>query len=312
MSYHPGFTWSHTLSSDLDTCVRRVYYRVYGSWGGWGFRSENPESRPLYQIKQSKTLPMYVGVLLHEVIKKILERCRVGGVLADEPKMKDRIQQRMREEIAYSKAGSWKTLNNPKQATLILHPHLVGSDIADHEIEESIEKAQNCLSAFLSTWLPDLLSVGTENWLLIDSLDKIQHGEYALFVAPDFVYRMDKEPNAPIRLLDWKTGKTPDIEQLEIYGLHLQGWFRRHGLEIPTQQMQGFSIPLLCTQDTGHLVFSQEHLDHALARIEADLARLRPLEEPGVHRDKTVFPRTEHRGRCSGCLYHSFCEMDEE
>jgi len=308
MLFSPGRTWSHTMGKDLRDCRRRLYYRVFGSWGGWNARS-NEEARTLYMLKQSRTLPMYGGILVHSAVEKILQRHRVGLKVASDERLVDRIEERMRSDISYSAARRWEEVNSPKQATLILLPHQVGEDLMDTWIEDSIDRCQRCLQNFLTSYLPELLEIGPKQWVIIEGLDRIRYRDFDLFVSPDLVYRVQDDAT----IIDWKTGERPDVPQLSVYAFYLEKWVRRTtGADLTELNIIGRSIPLLSPDNEGKASLGIEEIEVSRLRIEQDLDELEKLQSPGEARDKTPFPRTEHRGQCQGCIYQSYCEEDED
>ena len=310
----PGRSWSHTLSLDLDDkdegrgCLRRAFYRVYGSWGGWSPNSD-PEARALYTAKQSKTLYMYGGKLIHDAIKKILERYRAGLPIADDDALVERVAVKMKSDINYSMQLRWKGLYSPKKATLILLNHLVGSDLPITDIRDAVDRYQKCMRTFLDDHLPGLLAMGPPRWVIIDSLDRIRHREFDLFMVPDLTLhnRVDWV------ITDWKTGAMADVKQVETYGLYLQKARKRDwGEDIAADNIIAQSVPLLNTENVASKRLDQEAMDNAMVRIDADLDRLLELEPYGLAKDKSAFPRTVHTGRCAGCVYRHYCEEDPD
>jgi hypothetical protein len=305
---NPGRNWSHTLGGDLKTCLRRTYYRVYGSWGGWSPESD-PEARALYIAKQSSTLFQYGGSLVHEAVQRILERHRAGLPMADNDTMVDRIEERMKAEITYSMQLRWKSLWSPKRATLILSNHLQGTDLPITDIRDAVARYRACLRNFLENHLPGLLEVGPRRWVIIDSLDRIRHRDFDLFMVPDLTHH----DRTDWVITDWKTGDKGDIEQVEAYGLYLQRYRKRDWKEVvAADNIIVRSVPLLNTDGVLEKRLHQDDIDRAMARINADLDRLEELEPYGLNKDKSAFPRTEHRGYCEGCVYRHVCEEDPQ
>jgi len=305
----PGGTWSHTLGLDLDACLRRVYYRVYGSWGGWNLKN-GPEARMAYTAKQSGTLAMHAGTLVHETIQVLLQNGREGRWWPEE-KLITRIRQRFLDDVAYSEQRAWKDLRTPKDATFILNEHLAGCDVSPEQVELFANRAATCLQAFLSDHLPALRVLGPQNWLQIDSLDSVRHDGFELFMVPDLVTR-PTEASPERTIIDWKTGAHPDVDQLAVYALYLVLKAQATGRTPPTpEQIVGRSIPLLDTSAVAEKRMTQADLDRAMARIEVDLTKLKPLQNPGERKDIALFPKTPDRGRCQGCVHRFYCDMED-
>lgn len=300
----PGGYWSHTLGADLDECHRRVYYRVYGSWGGWTPNNGNIP-RLLYQAKVSDSLPTYVGSLVHFVIQKIVERVRAQLPLAPDEKLLMRLQERMTWEIEYSKQGRWRSLRNPKRATLILRPHLLGEDLHRPQIEEAMERGRAALNAFLEHYLPYIRTLDPEQILLIDSLDSIEHRGFVLFMSPDLVVRRDDRV-----VIDWKTGIGTNTDQLKAYAMYLVHWEKReHDLQIDPDIITGRSIPLLNHKNEAVIKMSQADIDEAMDRINRDIDTLVSLHEDGMARNEMAFAKTDHTGLCEHCTFRFHCDL---
>jgi hypothetical protein len=303
----PGGNWSHTLGQDIDACLRRVYYRVYGSWGGWDPRN-GEEARTIYTAKSSQTLHMFVGTLVHDCAKRVLEYVRAQRPLPTQERLVERLLERFDQAVAYSSDKKWTQCRTPKDATLILYPHLAGEDLRMNDVVQARDKAVRTFGAFLQDWLPRLSGIQPVDWIAIDSLDAVQYRNNALFVAPDAAWR-----NAPgnYTIADWKTGQKGDPEQLAVYALWLLGKIPAMEGRVPDNLViEGLSIPLGYPDRLITRIIDAKALDEARARIGAHLDILAGLHDRGIARDKSAFPRTEHRGRCDGCMYRFHCDFD--
>jgi hypothetical protein len=301
----PGGYWSHTLGHDLEECHRRVYYRVYGSWGGWS-RRNGAKPHLLYQAKSSDSLATYAGSLVHEAIQAIIQRIRAKLKLAPNKLLVKRIEERMRFEIDYSTKRLWQKVDHPKRATLILKQHLLGEDLHQPEIEAAIDKAQCALKVFLEDYLPYISTWEPDQIILIDSLDGIEHRGYTLFASPDLVLRRGDE----VILIDWKTGRFPNGDQLKVYGWYL---VRREERDFATyldpKTITGRSVPLLNRDKELVIQMDQDALDEAIARVDKDIDEIETLHQAGLDRDESAFAKTIHRGNCSWCRFQFHCDL---
>lgn len=315
MSYTPGRTWSHTMSQDLQECRRRFYYRVYRSWNGWR-RDGDPVARTLYWTKNSSKLPMYTGKLVHDAIKAILEALRSRRHLAGRDRMIERVEEKMREEIAYSTRRAWAQITSPKRATLILHEHFTGQDLHDHEIDAAVQRGRTCMAHFMDHFLPRIVDLvqaqGSDVLHLVDSLDGIPHRDFTLFMVPDAVLSFLDEDRRTIEIIDWKTGRGTDRQQIQAYGLYLVKRGERKGEPVDVASLRGRSIPLLDPDNTLSFDLEEADLEEARVRIETDLDVQETLHADGVNLHIEAFPKTEHRGRCPGCLFKFHCDFDKE
>lgn len=310
----PGGNWSHTLGQDLDQCHRRVYYRVYACWGGWS-RRNGPTPHLLYQAKSSNTLATYGGTLIHEAIQRIIQRIRAKMKLAPKELLLTRVDERMRFEINYSASGKWRKLDHPKRATLILKQHLLGEDLHKPEIDAAIERSKSALETFLDDYLPYISTWKSEDIELIDSLDGIEHRGYILFMSPDLVLRRIKEEEEKEEehiLIDWKTGRHANGDQLKVYAWYMMKKQERDDASSPyldPETITGRSVPLLNREKEIVLQMNQGFINEAIQRIDRDIDVLESLHQHGLDRNESAFPKTEHRGDCTYCRFQFYCDL---
>lgn len=301
----PGGTWSHTLGNDLEICDRRVYYRVYGSWGGWS-RTADRETRDTYMAKNAQTLPMHAGGVVHECIQNILQAMRMGRGTLLGPTIANRMRNRFLSDVEYSRDRKWRLVDSPKNATLICIDHLRGSDVSQEFAERQAQNVYDALIGFFEHHLPWIESLGGATAILqVEALDAVQHLGFSLYVVPDLLLA----PALDRRILvDWKTGRNPDVGQLKVYALYI----RLKTPLIPASNIEGRSIPLRSAlSDSAVCTMTDEDIQSAFSRIDGHIARLKALHEPGLHKNKLAFAKTEHRGSCSECLYRHICDLDE-
>lgn len=325
MARQPGRTWSHTLSNDIEDleaevysggCLRRIYYRVYESWGGWSRRG-SPMAYQCYEAKQSASSFMLVGKVLHDSVAKVLRAVKAGIQLPPEDSMTDRIEQIIVEAVSYSRAGLYKKVDSPKQATCIMTAHLRGENISAHTVGEMVQRSRTGMEVFLAQWLPKLQQVSPDQWLSVDALDAVHFCGYQCFMVPDFLARWT-DPGAGL-VLDWKSGVTVDAEQIKVYMTYTQlrdasmnaysgGYAEPFGFN--RARLVGESVSLLTGESARVEGLTEADEQAVRARIKGDIAILEPLHEHGLKRDPGPFPRTIHRGRCPDCSYQHICDLD--
>jgi len=298
----------------LKECLRQYYYHTYGSWGGWSDRADQA-TRLIYLAKKSDNLASYMGTFIHDANRRILTWMRAGRPVARDRAVA-RVEEKMREDIEYSKSGKWREVP-PSKATLILHSHITGEDLHENEVRDIIQRAQTCMGNFFDMVLPDLIASGSEHWVTIDSLDYIKVNDFSCFMVPDLVHTqtlplvwegMSIVPGTMV-ITDWKTGFSTDVEQLAIYGVYMSQQsdihLRPHG------PIVGRSVPLLDPSKTAWREIGAHDIEEKMEKIVSDIAAMLPLIEPGRAKDKSFFPKTEHRGICKSCRYAFFCYRDD-
>lgn len=295
----PGGYWSHSLGRDLDACDRRVFYRVWGSFGGW---SRDSASLPhlLYTARHSKDLKAYAGTVVHEAIQRLVERVRAGIRIPPRSMWLDRFDEKIRAEVRYSASRQWTAFANPKRAPLILYEHLVGADLHDWQIDDAVDRSQRAFSSFLDHYLPQIVEVGPERIVLIDSLDKVELDGFDLFLSPDLVLL----EGYSTEIIDWKTGIGTNAEQLHAYAWYFERYRQKMGIhEMP---VEGRSIPLLAPEKELRIPIGPDELASAEARIRRDLGRMRALSERAAGGD-LAFSKTADPSACEWCSFSFHC-----
>ena len=306
----PGEYLSHTLAKDLKWCRRMAYYRVYGCWGGWSPDSD-PDTRDLYTAKQTRTLQMHGGVLVHDIAKKMLQLHRAGRRVPDDEKVIARAGARFMEDIDYSTSMRWKKIGNPRKALLILREHFQGADLDMDEVMTCKDTVMESTRSLVRDWIPKLLEDGTDCWQTIDAIDRVEHAGYTLFIVPDFL-RSWYPGELRFDILDWKTDRWPDHDQIVLYALYvIKKWKQTRDVDIPVSAITGTSVPLRANiSDLKPTLITEESIESTLAMIDAAIVTLKELHPAGLDKDPTAFTRTDDRSRCDNCSYQFHCEFD--
>jgi hypothetical protein len=304
MDISPGTYWSHTLGLDIDTCKRRVWYRVFGSWGGWA-RRPDPKTREIYLAKSTRNLDMHAGTLVHEAIKATLKRRKADLPLFPEDMYYARFDERFTADIQWSRSGGWRGLRGLRKAPCILAEHVAGLDVVQEQVDRCLEKAKLSFRSFLHHWLPLLEQDGSTTWAEIDELADVRWQGFNLFIVPDLLQEL---PGDKYKIIDWKTGDRQDFSQIATYA-----WYVLLSRpESITRNIHGVSIPLRADPSDVHgMDMSPEIVSDAMARVEAHLKWLNSVREAGVAGVLTNFPRTQTEDSCRFCLYKTICKRSE-
>jgi len=302
--FTPGRYWSYSLSRDWEECLRRVFYLVYGSWGGWN-PSNGELPRKLYQYKKASTIEQFTGTAVHDAVRKTLKAVRNGFELPDDAKMVDRIEAIIRDGLEYSAAKHWREVRHPGRATLILVNHLVGDDLSDGLVDNMVERARLCMEVFLDRFLPEFLEIDTDHWTTIDSLDAVRLNDYDVFAAADF--RIDEPAPRHRQIIDWKSGRGTDTAQLFTYTLTTELADLKQGRPSRIGNTIGRSISLL-TGDEERIGPTHEDLEETRDRVCKSINEMKSLNDAGVRRDELAFPKTIYKGICKYCKLQAYCD----
>lgn len=303
--FEPGGYWSVVLGTDLALgCWAKVYYRVYGSWGGWS-RQNGPVPRALTLAKKSQTLRRYTDDLLHKVIGLIVKRTQSGQRLADNDALYARLRERIAEEISYSAAKRWESVDNPGRAVLILERHLIGGELKEEEVKAATDQTVEGLTSFMKDHLPQIRSMPVDFIDLPSALKGFEHHGFRLFSAPDLVLVSKGEWT----VIDYRLSKRAKPEQLAFDALALTRIEEQDRMRcIVPNQIIGKSVPLLAGSDAIETVqMSEDLLLSAAAHIDEDIEALMARRADGIAGKESSFPKTEDLSICATCCFRFQC-----
>ena len=76
MNFKNEFSWSKSRDEVFNECKRKYYFNHYGFWGGWDPASPD-KIRELYVLKNLSSRHIWIGQVVHDIIKYCLpqQRC---------------------------------------------------------------------------------------------------------------------------------------------------------------------------------------------------------------------------------------------
>ena len=204
------FTWSVSRHGLFAECRRAYYYNYYGSWGGWESDAP-PATRQLYLLKNLKTMEMWAGSLVHEVIADALGRyARTGHAIAA-GELQAQARQKLRAGWVEAVNGDWR--KNAKKTNLFELYYGNGRSLPPEHTERIKARVFDCLANFAeAAVLQEILSVPYLQWKPIDKLDSFIMDAVKIWCALDFACT---DAAGTLRIIDWKTG-SEDSEALKL------------------------------------------------------------------------------------------------
>ncbi len=213
------FTWSKSRHEKFQECLRAYYYQYYGSWGGWEAPAGSP-ARELYVLKKLSSRWQWAGSVVHDSIKRMLERARRTGRFRTLDEVLEHTRDRARRQWAISREKSYW-----REASQI-------TGLVEHEYAEPVvneewkriwdEVIEGSLRAFYaSETFARIQGMPREKWLAVDELDSWVFEGTKVWVAVDFAFA---DAGGVIHILDWKTGRERAVDhtQVGIYALYAQ------------------------------------------------------------------------------------------
>ena len=201
------FSWSVSQNREFAECRRSYYYSRYGSWEGWPSGKGDQKAKELYLLKKLTGKEMWVGSVVHIIIKNILENLR-NGYSIEYDKIENDFIKRMKSDIDDSKQKNYH--KDPKNKVGFFDDEYETS-ISDGELNNLIELAVKCLQNFLnSDVFSHLKKIRKEQWLTIDENKPASF----VFEGTTVYAKIDAAilDNGKLIIYDWKTGRREDVD----------------------------------------------------------------------------------------------------
>ena len=298
-------TWSFSRDRLFSECPRAYFYHYYASWGGWE-ASANQFCRKAYILKNMRSIDAWIGDIVHQVIKWILESktgdettlFKEGRDIPHEQAVRT-AKSLLTKTWEQSRSRKWE--GNVKQ-NLNLFEHYYNQEPAREQLKVKLEKVANSIRNFYrSGLLAKFSKLSVENFLSIDELASFDFEGTKAFAIPDFAIRDGQE----YLLYDWKTGKgsEKDILQLSCYSLFaMSKWpVSEDKIKIiPAYLAQDELLPLPVEaiapeQVKGYIRQSIEGMKGVLVDAKTNKA------------DINDFAKTDNSWRCQRCKFQEIC-----
>jgi CRISPR/Cas system-associated exonuclease Cas4 (RecB family) len=303
-----AFSWSR--HDTFYQCPRKLYWRYYGSWGGWD--SSAPESARLaYRLNQIRSLAMLVGDTFHAELAEILRRRgqQPQGVPVDQ--LKSDMERRLLKRLRESRNADWERYGDPKNYTILFE------DYYQSGVSSSLEdQAKATLRACVDGLAADsfgrrVFAVDKRRLRLIDPKAipemRVTWNGMLLYGSPDLVV---EDASGGMHIVDWKTGKPrkPNLAQLAIYGIFVS---ERFG--VSTERLTAHLIYVAAgTREKHDVVEGVEEAKREIDTYVADVRERLTDVANNVAGDIEQFPMTELRWRCRSCNFRELCGRLEE
>ncbi len=290
-------TWSFSRDRLFKECRRAYYYQYYASWGGWDSQADE-SVRKAYILKNVRNIDIWVGDIVHQIIKWILQ-ARITGtsVSCEDALKKSKILLRRTWEQSRSKAWMKNVKHN-----LNLFEHYYNCEPAQEELAAKLQKVTSSINNIYSSGLIKwFFSLPQENLVRIDEFDNFDFEGIKIFAIPDFVVK----DNGYI-LYDWKTGKPADsdLTQLSCYALYAANkWgVLPEEIKIVPVYLSGEHAKLGLTKALS----ADEIKDYIRSSLKEMKDTLVDINENKINLDKCT--KTNDSWRCRNCKYQEICQ----
>lgn len=291
-------SWSPSRAKTFESCRRQYYYQYYGSWRGWEAQAD-PLPRLLYRLKQMKSLDVFTGIVVHDLIAEWFAASRKGEI-QDYAALEARARQRFDRAWRESLSGAWQ--RDPKRVARFVEHHYA-EEVSPARAGVVWLKVQSALRAFFD--MPELEPIRASKpatWLAVESLDTFQVADTKVYAVPDFAFRHD----GVMWILDWKTGKprAEDERQIKVYALYARDKWNARAADL---RLSLVYLPQSSIKDVSAD-------DAELIHMQGDIAHgIELLNDVHFDPDRTKvelkhFPPHGAPRECRYCVFKEACE----
>ncbi|MFA6723488.1 MAG: PD-(D/E)XK nuclease family protein [Lentisphaeria bacterium] len=295
-------SWSVSRWQQFLYCQRAYYYNYYGSWGGWDYNA--PErARQLYVLKNVKSLLMWAGSIVHELIQEALEEFTRSRQPPKTAELQEKARLKLRQGWIESVSREW--LKYPKKTNLFELYYGDGKSLPKEQTDYVRERVYNSLEAFANSgFVADILQVPYLQWKSIDRLDSFQLNGCKVWGAIDFAYI---DNGGKLHIVDWKTGGENPASlrlQLACYALMaMDKW------QLPLEDIELHGVFLNDGGRKSDYPMNAESLvaikDQILGSIETLKRKLRDPEKNLAEEDDFEF--SGYPQNCQSCNFRAAC-----
>lgn len=301
MNIQNEFSWSKSRDELFNECKRKYYFNHYGCWGGWD-QTAPERIRELYVLKNLSTRHIWIGQVVHEIIKYYLIQLKTGNNLTLSH-LVFILKKKLKEDYDCSEAGIYKKFPK-KKCGLVEHEYkyLISKD----EWDELFKTAENCITHFYnSDTLKEIKKENIDKWLFLEDFLSFNFEGTKVFLSIDFAIR---NGDNQIVLYDWKTGKERDVEmdvQLACYALYvIQKW----NLDPDKLIIKKYNVALDKDDEFKITAETIEDIKEYMRKSIEDMKNVLKDKENNVAEEED-FPKTTNIKNCLRCNFKKVCDI---
>ncbi|HEU4700001.1 MAG TPA: PD-(D/E)XK nuclease family protein [Gemmatimonadales bacterium] len=299
----PAFSWSWSRHRMLAECPRRYFYTYYLAHNGW-LPTASARSRLAYVLKHLVTLPMALGIMLHERARELVRAVLAREALPDVEELWTRTRQALRHACAPVEPARFAA--HPKEQSMLLERYYDGA-LSRATLEAVGERARRALRVLHESALwAELGACPEADVRLPEAPTSFDFGGTTVWVVPDLVYRSE----AGWTVLDWKAGRGEGAEaQVALYGAALE---HGAGLIGPDDLAYGRVVRLQDDADETMPIPPADR-EMALGIVRESVAAMGGrMRDPGINApyEQAAYERTQCWSTCARCPFLELCASE--
>jgi len=298
------FSWSFSRRRMFEECKRKYYYYYYGSWGGWS-TSADSETRLLYILKNLQTRHQWMGSVVHDVLKRIIDTALFGTRPLNHTLASTTLHNIMKRDFYNARSG--KNHTDPKNFRGLFELEY-DLPVPNQEWKRLYTAATSCIDAFFNSPFPDIINhLKYNDRLKIEQFDYFRHNTIKIFAVPDFIYKN----NGIYTIIDWKTGSTTNYtdakQQLTLYtAFTIDKW--NTAINSCTAEIYN-----LLQQDNETFLITQQDIEETCALMDESIEHMRSLLDSVTENTASInrFARCDAMHICRTCFFYQLCWTDQ-
>jgi CRISPR/Cas system-associated exonuclease Cas4 (RecB family) len=296
-------SWSNSKYDIFNRCRTEYFIDKVASRNGWDARNATKTEREAYILKNTRNRYAWSGDLVHVAIEEWVDSFR-NGINIDRDTFISRADGKMREQFRESRSQKYREV--PKRHIGLIE-HENSMEIPDGEWRSIHDNVQHCLINFFYTdFHKSITSTGVEGVIKPERLDFFMLGDLKVYARPDLAV---KSKHA-VRLIDWKTGKQNDDNDLQMVYYAL---YAVKKLKFPLEAIESELVYLRDNTKKG-ISINNEVLDNAenfilsthseMAEFEKSVSKETPLSELSPAKSGNTCRLCRFRKICPNLLMH--------
>lgn len=279
--------------NEFSLCKRRYYYQYYAKHD-----PEIPRKR-IDNLKALTSVPLEIGIIVHHVIKALLNRLQSSREEIDEEKFFEYVYRSTNEHI------------ERKVFSEVYYGELERIE-ADDIFPRVNECLQNLLGSERFTWLTKEAISTTTSWIIEPpGYGETRIDDLKAYAKVDFLFPMEDL----LHILDWKTGKR-DIKRHRKQLVGYAAWASYH-FDVEPERIKPVVAYLLPEYDEVDQELNEFDIEEFAVRVRTeteemygfcgDVQRNVPVEKTEFMKidDERITSRCKYRGLCFPAVYPS-------
>jgi hypothetical protein len=281
--------WSMSRYNEFSLCKRRYYYQYYAK------HDPKIPRKEIDYLKGLTSIPLEIGVIVHHVIKALLNRLQSSREAIDQDKFSDYAYRSTTEHI------------ERKVFSEVYYGELDKID-ADDLFPKIRECLQNLLASDRFTWLTNEAISTNTSWIIEPpGYGETRINELKAYAKVDFLFPVDDF----LYILDWKTGKR-DLEKHRKQLVGYAAWATHH-FGVEPEGIKPVVAYLLPEYEEVEQELNEFDIEDFAVRVKTETDEMYGFcsdVQNNLPIEKVEFVKIEVESISSRCKYRGLCFPD--